>query len=282
MQLIQVLYLGRLDYATALRLQQTLVELRKQHRIRDTLLLLEHPPVITLGRNSHRENILASDHLLHQRGIELFEIDRGGDVTYHGPGQLVGYPICDLRDTSPRLGVVDFVRKLEESLIRLCAEHGIPAERVSGRTGVWVPASGSLPERKIAAIGLHVSRGVISHGFALNVTTDPEDFKVIVPCGIADKPVTSMQQEISAPASRLLDLETVAQMFTRQFGNVFASQVLWLESLDALLAKRPDEGSSPHPSPASEVQDDRLREPEDVRRMREEFENSPRDDVNWA
>lgn len=283
MQLIQVLYLGRLDYGTALRLQQTLVELRKQGRIFDTLLLLEHTPVITLGRNAHRENVLASDEELRRSGIELFEVDRGGDVTYHGPGQLVGYPICDLRAGSPRIGVVEFVRKLEEALIRLCAEHGIPAERIPGRTGVWVPASGSASERKIAAIGIHVSRAVTSHGFALNVTTPPQDFQFIVPCGIADKPVTSIQLELPESSTRSLEIETMAQLFTRQFGNVFGTQILWLESLDALLsAGREAEPSEQEDRSAPGAQDDRLREPEDLRRMREELEKKPLDGVSWA
>src|SRR6266702_3274996 len=178
------LYLGRMDYAPALELQRELVELRHQDRIANTLLLLEHSPVLTLGRNSHRSNILASDDYLASRGVSIHEINRGGDVTYHGPGQLVGYPIVDLRSFSPRLGPVDYVRLLEEVLIRFCASHQVLAQRIKGRTGVWTFSGGSIAEKKIAAIGVHVSRGITSHGFALNVTTDLRDFQLIVPCGI--------------------------------------------------------------------------------------------------
>src|SRR5450432_812440 len=165
---LNLLYLGRVDYSEALALQQQLVELRHQQRIGNTLLLLEHPPVLTLGRNSHRPNILASDAELARRGVSIHEINRGGDVTYHGPGQLVGYPIFDLRSFAPRLGVVDFVRLLEEVLIRTCANYGLLAQRIAGRTGVWtLPAASPapVPEKKIAAIGVHVSRGITSHGF---------------------------------------------------------------------------------------------------------------------
>jgi lipoyl(octanoyl) transferase len=235
MRLIQVVYLGRVDYATALRLQETLVDLRKQGRIGDTLLLLEHPPVITLGRNASTTNIVVSPEFLANKGVEVHEINRGGDVTYHGPGQLVGYPIVDLRGSTPKLGAVEFVRKLEESLIRTCMEYAIPTQRVQGLTGVWTIDE---VERKIAAIGIHISRGVTSHGFALNMTTDLDHFKLIVPCGITDKPVTSMEQEIGGSVSqsgRKLEMQSVAEVFTRQYGQVFGTQVLWLESLEALL-----------------------------------------------
>src|SRR5579864_8573883 len=205
LRVINVLYLGRLDYPTALRLQQTVVGLVKEGRIGNTLLLLEHPPVITLGRNAAEQNIVASRDLLASRGIELYETDRGGDVTFHGPGQLVGYPIFDLRGFSPRIGAVEYVRNIEEVLIRSCGDLGIPCERVKGRTGVWTLREGlnearinESPERfsqkKIAAIGVHISRAVTSHGFALNVTTDLEYFKLIVPCGIADRGVTSLER----------------------------------------------------------------------------------------
>src|SRR5271165_1550672 len=154
------LYLGRIEFAHALQLQQQLVELRYQQRIGNTLLLLEHPPVLTLGRNSHRANILATDELLTRRGVQIHEINRGGDVTYHGPGQLVGYPIVDLRSYTPRLGAVEYVRLLEEALIRFCAQYAVHTGRVPGRTGVWTlssPAPNSTAEeRKIAAIGVHI------------------------------------------------------------------------------------------------------------------------------
>lgn len=177
--MISVLQLGTQDYATALKLQQRLVALRKDNQIGDVLLLLEHPPVITLGRNAQTANILASPEFLIERGVEVVECDRGGDVTFHGPGQLVGYPIFDLRAfTTPSgerktLGAIEFVRKMEEALIRTCADFRIPATRIPKLTGVWTsPATADIEAAKIAAIGIHISRAVTSHGFALNVNTD--------------------------------------------------------------------------------------------------------------
>ena len=237
--MIAYLYLGRIDYDEALALQNELVELRRQERIPNTLLLLEHPPVLTLGRNADRSNVIASDELLATRGVTLHHINRGGDVTYHGPGQLVGYPIFDLRslhnDAGNRLGPVDFVRRMEEALIRLCGAYGVRAGRIAGLTGVWCgPVAGvDGPDRKIGAIGIHVSRGITSHGFAFNVTTDLRDFLLINPCGITDKPVASLNLEVADP-SRLPTLEEVAHEAARQFGLVFAEQVLALESLAAL------------------------------------------------
>lgn len=234
--MINVLHLGLVDYATALELQHALVELRKQNNIGDTLLLLEHPPVITLGRNADAKNILASKEQLAAKGVEISECDRGGDVTFHGPGQLVGYPVFDLRGFTPKLGAVDFVRRVEEALIRACGDLGVPSERVPGLTGVWTRNS---PPAKIAAIGVHISRGVTSHGFALNVNNDLSLFQLIVPCGIADKPVTSLQRELQAlgetKAAEELSMESVANAVSRNFGRVFAQQTLWLESLDTLL-----------------------------------------------
>ena len=232
---ISVVQLGRVDYESATRLQQTLVELRKQGRITDTLLLLEHPPVITLGRNATRKNVIASDQQRKRAGIELFECDRGGDVTYHGPGQLVGYPIFDLRDRPKRMGAVDYVRHLEEALIRACADFGVAAQRIKGLTGVWTIKG----EAKIAAIGVHISRGVTSHGFALNVTTDLDHFKLIVPCGIADKPVTSLHKAIAEldPGRAAPTMDEVATAVVRNFGKVFESQVLWVDTLDALVGR---------------------------------------------
>jgi len=250
--MISVVQLGTLDYATAFRLQQKLVGLRKDSRIGDVLLLLEHSPVITLGRNAKAANVIAPSDLLQQRGVEVLECDRGGDVTFHGPGQLVGYPIFDLRgfpsDDSRRktLGVIEYVRRLEEVLIRTCAEFQIPAERVSGLTGVWTVGATGVPARpsrtassapkepgKIAAIGVHISRSVTSHGFALNVNTDLSCFDLIVPCGIVDKPVTSIARELG----NIVPLEQVAQSITRNFGTVFQSQILWVETLEALLGE---------------------------------------------
>jgi lipoyl(octanoyl) transferase len=235
--LISVLQLGTLDYATGLRLQQTLVEMRKQCGISDVLLLLEHTPVITLGRNAKRSNVLATDLELARRGVELFECDRGGDVTFHGPGQLVGYPIFDLQgfpsESGKRktLGVVEYVRRLEEVLIRTCADFGIAAGRIAGLTGVWTNHDRpDAVQAKVAALGVHVSRGVTSHGFALNVNTDLSFFHLIVPCGIAAKPVTSLAKELG----RDVKPEDVINPVARNFGTVFRSQILWLESLDAL------------------------------------------------
>lgn len=235
--IISVVQLGRIDYATALRLQQTLVELRKRDEIPNVLLLLEHTPVITLGRNARRENVLASDDFLGQRGVDLFECDRGGDVTFHGPGQLVGYPIFDLRSfTDERgnrktVGAVEFVRRMEEALIRTCLDYKIPTERVPGMTGVWTQGA---QQGKIAAIGVHISRGVTSHGFALNVTNEPlEYFPLIVPCGIATKPVTSIEKEIGSGP----EIDEVAHKLTGHFGRIFHSQIVWVDSLDALMRR---------------------------------------------
>src|SRR5271168_1922888 len=270
--MISLIQLGTVGYSAGLRLQQQLVALRKEEKIGDVLLLLEHKPVITLGRNAKAANVVASPELLAQRGVELSECDRGGDVTFHGPGQIVGYPIFDLRgyargaaDASSALrktlGAVEFVRRLEEVLIRTCADFAIPTKRVPGLTGVWTdnnslsfraeendPQNRSLESRnllfagatanssreaKLAAIGVHISRFVTSHGFALNVNTDLNYFNLIIPCGITAKPVTSMQQELGKP----LDLNAVAESISRDFGTVFSSQVLWVETVDALLGR---------------------------------------------
>lgn len=238
--MIEYLYLGRTDYADALRLQEELVEQRRAGCIGNVLLLLEHPPVLTLGRHANRANVLASDELLASRGVTLHQINRGGDVTYHGPGQLVGYPIFDLRSLSKtdggRMGPVDFVRQMEEALIRVCGIYGVRAGRIAGLTGVWcgLDASGEVQSpRKIGAIGIHVSRGITSHGFAFNVRTDLRDFTLINPCGITDKPVTSLEREVNDPAA-LPDLEHIAHQAARQFGIVFGQPILALEDLHAL------------------------------------------------
>jgi lipoyl(octanoyl) transferase len=236
---IQLLQLGRISYADGLRLQTEVVAARKADLIGDTLLLLEHPPVLTLGRNATRSNILATDELLARKGVEVHEINRGGDVTYHGPGQLVGYPIFDLRGDlpgkrGPHLGPVDFVRLIEEALILTCKDFGVPAQRICKRTGVWTIAGGSIAEKKIAALGIHVSQAVTSHGFALNVTTDLRDFDWIVPCGITDRTVTSLELEADPEASPTMP--RAADSVARNFGRVFQRQMLAVESLDELLA----------------------------------------------
>jgi len=272
--MIQYTYLGRVAYGEGLRLQEELVELRYRDCIGNTLLLLEHPPVLTLGRNANRSNVLAGDDLLARRGVTLHQINRGGDVTYHGPGQLVGYPIFDLRSLrgpgGGRLGPVDFVRRIEEALIRLCGEFGVRAGRIAGLTGVWCglaarhreaepPAgvsegtasavpnrpqlelgtlapAGRQAERKIGAIGIHVSRGITSHGFAFNVTTDLRDFALINPCGITDRPVTSLEREVPDPAT-LPALEDIACRSAIEFGRVFDQPVASLESIETLRAQ---------------------------------------------
>ena len=276
--MIQYLYLGRVAYDDALRLQEELIALRYQRRIENVLLLLEHPPVLTLGRNARRANVLAGYELLAARGVTLHEINRGGDVTYHGPGQLVGYPIFDLRSLrhagGGRLGPVDFVRQMEEALIRVCAVFGIRAGRIPGLTGVWCglhDEGAQQKGRKICAIGIHVSRGITSHGFAFNVTTDLRDFALINPCGITDKPVTSLEREIAGPEN-LPSLDTVAHQAARQFGAVFDQQVLALESLNALRAQ-----AHPVPTEAEFPADDTpLRIPPEVERLRRPDRNEER------
>jgi lipoyl(octanoyl) transferase len=263
--MIQYLYLGRIGYAEALALQQEFVELRHQGRIHNVLLLLEHPPVLTLGRNAQRANILANDEMLARKGVSIHEINRGGDVTYHGPGQLVGYPIFDLRSltngSGGRLGPVDYVRRMEEALIRLCAGYGVLTGRIQGRTGVWTIASGSLSEdgpirkageKKIGAIGVHVSRGITSHGFALNVTTDLRDFQWIVPCGIADREVTSLELEMPN-LEQVPTLEQAADAAARHFGQVFGEQVLALENGDAGLESLRAAATSAIPSEVQQI-----------------------------
>ncbi len=236
---INLLYLGRISYADGLAIQQRVIAARKAGEIGDTLLLLEHPPVLTLGRNSKRENILASDELLRAKGVELHEVNRGGDVTYHGPGQLVGYPIFDLRGDwpgkkGPHLGPVDYVRLLEEVLIRVCGEYRVMAQRICGRTGVWTVPNGSVPEKKVAAIGVHVSQGVTSHGFALNISPDMRDFQWIVPCGIADREVTSL--ELESPVEPPPTMDDAIDATVRHFGRIFQRQMIWAESLEQVLA----------------------------------------------
>jgi lipoyl(octanoyl) transferase len=238
---VHLLQLGRVSYAEGLRVQAELIAARKAGAIADTLILLEHPPVLTLGRNAHRSNILASDEMLAAKGVEIHEINRGGDVTYHGPGQLVGYPIVDLRGDlpgkkGPHLGPVDFVRLLEDVLIRSAREFGVTAQRIAGRTGVWTLAGGSILEKKLAAIGVHVSQGVTSHGFAINVTTDLRDFDWIVPCGITDRSATSLELEVADPPALAPTMENARNVVARNFGGIFQRGMLHAESLDAILS----------------------------------------------
>jgi len=201
--------LGRMAYASAVALQRQLAERRKHGEIPDQLLIVEHPHVITLGRNAHSENLLASPEVLERAGIELHVTDRGGDVTYHGPGQIVGYPILDLREWKRDVGA--YLRALEQVLIDALGEFRIAAGRRSGATGVWTG------DAKIAAIGVHISRWVTSHGFALNVDTDLSYFKYIVPCGLT-LPVTSMRA-LGSAASRQEVVAAIAGAFARVFGR---------------------------------------------------------------
>jgi lipoyl(octanoyl) transferase len=203
--------LGRIGYAEALAIQKDLATRRKAGEIPDQLLIVEHPHVITLGRNGHLENLLASEDILRRAGISFHASDRGGDITYHGPGQIVGYPIFDLREW--KRDVVAYVRTMEQAIIDALGEFGIAAGRLDGCTGVWVNG------KKLAAIGVHISRWVTSHGFALNRTTDLNYFQYIVPCGLT-KPVTSML-ELGCTASH----EEVAAALARGFANNFQMEL---------------------------------------------------------
>ena len=209
--------LGRVDYGAGLELQAKLVDERRSGAIGDTLLLLEHPPVITLGVKTRGQtaNIVATPEALAAEGVSVFETGRGGDITYHGPGQLVGYPIIDLKPD--RQDVHKYVRDIEEALIIALREFGIDGRRVDGRTGVWVgPAA---REEKIAAIGVRISRWITSHGFALNVSTDLRHFRLIVPCGITDRGVTSVDRFLS----RSIPMPDVEDAVVRGFAAVFGA-----------------------------------------------------------
>jgi lipoate-protein ligase B len=203
--------LGLVRYVDALERQNQFVELRKNGAISDQLLIVEHPHVVTMGRNGHAENLLAQPEVLARSGIEFYETDRGGDVTYHGPGQIVGYPILDLREW--KRDVHAYVRAVEEVIIDALAGFGIAAGREAGATGVWTS------DGKIAAIGVHISRWVTSHGFALNVDTDLNYFRYIVPCGLT-RPVTSMRK-LGCQARR----EEVVAALVESFGQVFDRQM---------------------------------------------------------
>ena len=200
-----------MPYADALALQKQLVEERRDGRIGDVLLLVEHPHVLTLGvrGDGGRSHILATPDVLGARGVDVHETGRGGDITYHGPGQIVGYPIIDLKPD--RCDVHRYVRDLEEVLIRVAADYGLTGERVAGLTGVWVGGE------KVAAIGVRIARWITSHGFALNVTTDLDYFNLIVPCGIADRGVTSLSKLIGRPIDRREAEDRVIQRFSDVF-----------------------------------------------------------------
>jgi len=209
---LRVHRLGLVPYADAVSMQRALVEERRADRIPDTLLLLQHPHVLTLGAKlaAARAHVVAAPGELAARGVEVFEAGRGGDVTYHGPGQLVAYPILDLRPD--RCDVHRYVRDLEEVMIRVSGDFGLRAGRVDGFSGTWIG------DRKIGAVGVRISRWITSHGIALNVSTDLDYFDLIVPCGIADKEVTSLARELG----RTVDHPTVENVFIQRFSDVFS------------------------------------------------------------
>jgi lipoyl(octanoyl) transferase len=215
-----------MGYAEAWALQKRVVTARKAGAIEDVLLLCEHPHVITQGRSGKRENLLASENVLKQKGVEFHATDRGGDITYHGPGQLVGYPILNLG--AIRRDVVWYVRMLEEAMIRATAEFGITAGRVAGKTGIWVGKSDE--EEKLAAIGVHISRWVTSHGFAYNVSTDLRFFDLIVPCGIADRKPTSLEKLLG----RSVSAEEVKPRIEKHLGDVFGLEMKEASRLELL------------------------------------------------
>ena len=212
----QVLDLGFVDYRKTWDLQKELVEKRFHQEVPDTLILVEHPPVFTIGRSGSRKNIHVSNEYLEVLGIPVLEVDRGGDITYHGPGQLVGYPILDL--TGHGRDVHLLLRRLEEVLIRLLADHGVETKREAGYTGVWVG------NEKIASIGIGVRRWISFHGFCLNVSPDMKYFSMITPCGIRDKRITSLTK-LKDKSSEGIDLQEMKERLIRHFGDVFAMEM---------------------------------------------------------
>jgi lipoyl(octanoyl) transferase len=218
--------LGLMGYAEAWALQKRVVAARKAGLVEHVLLFCEHPHVITLGRNGKREHLLASENVLRQKGVEFFETSRGGDITYHGPGQIVGYPILNLG--AIRRDVVWYVRMLEEAMICATAEFGITAERVAGKTGIWARCEST--EEKLAAIGVHISRWVTSHGFAYNVSTDLRFFDLIVPCGIADRKATSLEKLLG----RNVEPDDVAPRIATHLGKLFGLEMKEASNMELL------------------------------------------------
>lgn len=221
--------LGFIGYADACALQERTVAARKIGAVEDVLFLCEHPHVITQGRNGKREHLLVSEQVLRQKGVELHHSSRGGDITYHGPGQIVGYPILNL--AAIRRDVGWYMRMLEEVMIRATLEYGVAASRVTGRTGIWVQTA-NVSEEKLGAIGVHLSRWVSSHGFAYNVSTDLRYFDLIVPCGIADRKATSLEKLLG----RHIERHEVATRLTAHFGELFGLDMK-TASREALLRK---------------------------------------------
>ena len=227
-----VVDLGLTPYGRACELQGRVLDARKSGAIPDVLLFCEHPPVITLGRNGKREHLRASHDLLAQMGVEFSATDRGGDITYHGPGQIVGYPILDL--TEHRRDVRWFVEQLEEIMIRATADLGVAAMRIADQHGIWVETPRG--EEKLAALGVHLSRWVTSHGFAYNVSTDLRYFDLIVPCGIADKKATSLEQVLG----HRVRASEVRSCLTAHFGEVFGREVRPVSPRELLCAIKED------------------------------------------
>ena len=223
--------LGLIAYADACALQRRLVAARKANAVADVLLFSEHPHVITMGRNANRANLLASEQVLRQKNVELHTTNRGGDITYHGPGQIVGYPVVNLDKVKRDVGW--YVRTLEEAMIRTSADFGVSAYRVPGKTGVWVQATPT--EEKLAAIGVHISRWVTSHGFAYNVSTDLRYFDLIVPCGIADRKATSLEKLLE----RSVNLREVRPRLARHLAALLSLSTLASsrEELESMLLR---------------------------------------------
>src|SRR5262250_772626 len=217
MKICHTMDLGLIGYPEAYALQKRIAAARKADAIEDVLLLCQHPHVITQGRNGKREHLLVSEHVLRQKGVEFYESSRGGDITYHGPGQIVGYPILNLG--AIRRDVVWYARMLEEAMIRATAEFGIVAGREVGKTGVWV--GGEKSSEKLAAIGVHISRWVTSHGLAYNVSTDLRYFDLIVPCGIADRKATSLEKLLE----RRIDVKEVKPKLAKHLGEVLGLEL---------------------------------------------------------
>lgn len=246
MKICHIIDLGLIGYAEAWKLQNRVVTTRNAGLIEDVLLLCEHPHVITLGRNGKRENLLASEQVLRQKNVEFHASDRGGDITYHGPGQIVGYPILNLG--AIRRDVGWYMRSLEEVMIRASAGLGISAGRVAGKTGIWVRASANEDdaEEKLGAIGVHLSRWVTSHGFAYNVATDLRYFDLIVPCGIAGRKATSLEKLLDRAVTR----EEAMQPLVRNFAEVFAFEMREMSAAELLeQLNAADEQSLRDPSP---------------------------------
>jgi lipoyl(octanoyl) transferase len=241
MPMLRITDLGLLTWSNAYALQQRLVAARKAGAIDDVLLFCEHPHVLTLGRNASQKNLLASENVLRQKNVELRETNRGGDITYHGPGQIVGYPVLSLDNI--RRDVHWYVRTLEEAMIRASADLGITAFRIPGKTGIWVRPPGNIPEEKLAAIGVHISRWVTSHGFAFNVSTDLRYFDLIIPCGIADRKATSLEKllhrNVALDEVKPRLAHHLAQLFSLTPGELSRQQLFAKLSQFESLAKAP-------------------------------------------